>query len=66
MKNIKISLFLNNLIVFLVIMTSNNTSELSEALLRPSRVDMHFEVSNPDKDIRKEYFIKKGGKYYSN
>jgi len=44
----------------IVIMTSNNTSELSEALLRPSRVDMHFEVSNPDKDIRKEYFIKKG------
>lgn len=44
----------------IVIMTSNNTSELSEALLRPSRVDMHFEIPAPDADIRKEYFEKKG------
>lgn len=43
-----------------VLMTSNNTSVLSEALLRPSRVDMHFEIANPDDDIRKEYFIRKG------
>lgn len=44
----------------IVIMTSNNTSELSEALLRPSRVDMHFEIPAPDDDIRKEYFQRKG------
>ena len=44
----------------IVIMTSNNTNELSEALLRPSRVDMHFEIPAPDDDIRKEYFEKKG------
>ena len=44
----------------IVIMTSNNTNELSGALLRPSRVDMHFEIPAPDADIRKEYFEKKG------
>lgn len=44
----------------IVIMTSNNTNELSGALLRPSRVDMHFEIPVPDDDIRKEYFEKKG------
>lgn len=44
----------------IVIMTSNNTSNLSEALLRPSRIDMYFEIPNPDDDIRKEYFTKKG------
>ena len=44
----------------IVIMTSNNTNELSGALLRPSRVDMHFEIPAPDDDIRKEYFEKKG------
>lgn len=43
-----------------VIMTSNNTSDLSEAFLRPSRIDMHFEIPNPDDEVRREYFIKKG------
>lgn len=43
-----------------VIMTSNNTNDLSEAFLRPSRIDMHFEIPNPDDEIRKEYFLKKG------
>lgn len=43
-----------------VIMTSNNTSGLSEALLRPSRIDMHFEITPPDENVRKEYFQKKG------
>ena len=44
----------------IVIMTSNNTVGLSEALLRPSRIDMHFEIPLPDDDIRREYFTRKG------
>ena len=44
----------------IVIMTSNNTSHLSEAMLRPSRTDMHFVINKPNKDIRREYFAKKG------
>jgi len=43
-----------------IIMTSNDTSDLSEAFLRPSRVDMRFIIPQPDKDIRREYFSKKG------
>ena len=44
----------------LIIMTSNNTSELSDALLRPSRIDMHFVLDVPSKKIRREYLEKKG------
>ena len=44
----------------LIICTSNDTSNLSPALLRPSRIDMRFELPNPNKKIRKEYFEKKG------
>ena len=44
----------------LVILTSNNTSELSEALLRPSRIDLLYEIPNPDAKIRREFFEKKG------
>lgn len=44
----------------LVILTSNDTSDLSDALLRPSRIDLTYEIANPDIDIRKEYFMKKG------
>lgn len=44
----------------LVILTSNDTSTLSPALLRPSRIDMVFEIVPPGADIRKEFFIKKG------
>lgn len=44
----------------LIILTSNDTSNLSSALLRPSRIDMRFELPNPNKKIRKEYFEKKG------
>ena len=46
----------------LSILTSNNTSELSEALLRPSRIDLVYEVPMPDERIRGEYFMKKGVK----
>ena len=44
----------------LVIMTSNNTSELSEALLRPSRIDMRFVLEVPTKEMRRAYLEKKG------
>lgn len=44
----------------LILMTSNNTSGLSDALLRPSRIDMHFVLNTPNKQIRKEYLRKKG------
>ena len=39
---------------------SNDTSNLSDALLRPSRIDLTYEILNPDEKIRKEYFAKKG------
>ena len=43
----------------LVILTSNNTTTLSEALLRPSRIDLIYEIPNPSKETRLEYFKKK-------
>lgn len=43
----------------LVILTSNNTTALSEALLRPSRIDLIYEIPNPSKETRLEYFKKK-------
>jgi SpoVK/Ycf46/Vps4 family AAA+-type ATPase len=43
----------------LVILTSNNTTSLSEALLRPSRIDLIYEIPNPTADVRREYFAKK-------
>ena len=44
----------------LVIMTSNNTSDLSTALLRPSRIDMRFVLEVPTKEVRKAFLEKKG------
>ena len=44
----------------LIIMTSNNTSELSEAMLRPSRIDMRFVLEVPSKEVRKAFLEKKG------
>lgn len=44
----------------LIILTSNDTTSLSPALLRPSRIDMRFEMPNPTESIRKEFFEKKG------
>lgn len=44
----------------LVILTSNNTSELSDALLRPSRIDLRYRLDNPNDNVRKEYFQYKG------
>lgn len=44
----------------LVIATSNNTSEIPDALLRVSRLDRRFYIGYPSKITRKEYFINKG------
>lgn len=44
----------------LVILTSNNTSELSDALLRPSRIDLRYRLDNPNDNVRREYFQYKG------
>jgi len=44
----------------LVILTSNDTTDLSSALLRPSRIDWAVEIPSPNSTIRKEYFIRKG------
>ncbi len=41
------------------IMTTNNSAELSSALLRPSRVDRQYVLPNPNADIRREYFTYK-------
>lgn len=43
----------------LVILTSNNTESLSEALLRPSRIDLKYEIGNPTLEMRKIYLEKK-------
>lgn len=43
----------------LVILTSNNTSELSEALLRPSRIDLKYEIPNPTIEMRRIYLENK-------
>jgi SpoVK/Ycf46/Vps4 family AAA+-type ATPase len=44
----------------LVIATSNDTSELSDALLRVSRLDRRFYIGYPSELARREYFINKG------
>ncbi|MDA3855097.1 MAG: ATP-binding protein [Candidatus Woesearchaeota archaeon] len=42
-----------------VIATSNNTSDIANTFLRPSRLDLHIEIPLPDKEVRKQYFIHK-------
>lgn len=42
-----------------LIATTNNTEEIPDTFLRPSRIDMRIEVPNPTDEIRKEYFLKK-------
>ena len=44
----------------LVLATSNDTSELSDALLRVSRLDRKYYIGYPSETARKEFFIKKG------
>lgn len=40
----------------LTILTTNNSSRLSSALLRPSRVDKRYVINLPNKEAREEYF----------
>ena len=42
-----------------VIATSNNTEEVSNTLLRPSRLDLCIEIPLPNRLTREEYFINK-------
>ena len=43
-----------------IIATSNNTSEIPDTFLRPSRLDLKYEVGLPTELTRKEYFNRKG------
>jgi len=44
----------------LTILTSNDTTSLSKALLRPSRIDLQFELNYPSELTRKEFLVYKG------
>lgn len=39
-----------------ILATSNNTEDLPDTILRPSRLDLLIEVPNPSETTRKEYF----------
>lgn len=43
-----------------VLATSNNTEEIPDTFLRPSRIDLKIEIALPGEITRREYFIKKG------
>lgn len=43
----------------LIILTSNNTEKLSDALLRPSRIDLKYEIGNPTEEMRRIYLERK-------
>lgn len=40
----------------IVIATTNNSEDLDDTLLRPSRFDLRIEVELPNEEVRKEYF----------
>lgn len=44
----------------LFIGTTNDLTNISDTLLRPSRIDLKFKVDLPDEETRKEYFQYKG------
>jgi len=43
----------------LLLTTANNTLNIPDAYLRPSRIDLKVEVTLPNETIRKEYFLHK-------
>ena len=43
-----------------VIATTNNTENIPDTFLRPSRIDLKIEIPLPNETTRKEYFIFKG------
>lgn len=49
----------NSIDMHLVIMTTNNSTNLSEALLRPSRIDLKYEIKNPTENMRRKYLQEK-------
>lgn len=44
----------------LVIATTNDSSDLSDALLRPSRMDLRIVIDYPSENSRREFFTFKG------
>lgn len=42
-----------------VIATTNNTTRIPDSFLRPSRIDLKYELELPSISVRKEYFLKK-------
>lgn len=43
-----------------VIATTNDTTQIPDAFLRPSRLDLKLVIEYPDASVRREYFINKG------
>ena len=42
-----------------LIATSNNSEEIEDTILRPSRIDLRIEVDNPCENTRREFFTRK-------
>lgn len=43
----------------LLVATTNDSTAISERLLRPSRIDIRLEIKLPTKEVRREFLIKK-------
>lgn len=43
----------------LVLATTNNTEDLPDSFLRPSRIDIRILMGHPSKEVRREYFMSK-------
>lgn len=46
----------------IIVATSNNTQNIPDTLLRPSRIDLRVEISLPSKKVRREYLENKNVK----
>jgi len=44
----------------IIICTSNNTENIPDTFLRPSRIDLRIEITYPSESVRRKYFTKKG------
>lgn len=49
----------NNIDHHVVIATTNNTQDIPDAFLRPSRIDLRIEIPLPSEKIRREFFSRK-------
>jgi len=45
-----------------IIATTNNSEEISDCILRPSRFDLRIQFNNPSENTRRTFFINKGVK----